>query len=80
MVGFSSLTTVDLLTDALVLLKVNEAKACGTSVYSYVKASWRMSLPVLGMRTIYNVVGWVQPAQVPPLSFQYVVIQQSGIL
>ena len=26
--------------DALVLLRVNEAKAWGTSIYSYVEASW----------------------------------------
>ena len=28
---------------------------------------------------IYDVVGWVQPARVPPLNFLYVAIQQSGM-
>ena len=50
MISFSSLTTVldnNLPTfrlDPLILLKVNEAKAWGTSIYSYVEASWRASL------------------------------------
>ena len=68
MVSFSFLTTVldnNLLTfrlDALVVLNVNEAKAWGTSIYSYVEASQCVSLLIdlraLGMRaicSIYNV-------------------------
>ena len=52
MINFSSLTTVldsNLPTfqlDALVLLKANEAKAWGTSIYSYVEASRSASLLV----------------------------------
>ena len=31
------------------------------------------------IRSIYDVVGWVRPARVPPLSFLYMAIQQLGI-
>ena len=35
-----------------------------------------IDLPTI--RPIYDVVGWVWPAWVPPLGFLYVAIQQSG--
>ena len=50
MISSSSLTTVldnNLPTfqlDALVFLKANEAKAWGTSIYSYIEATWCASL------------------------------------
>ena len=38
------------------------------------------SLHKLGMCTIHPTYGWVQPTWVPPPSFLYVAIQQSGML
>ena len=62
--------------DALVLLRVNEAKSRGTSIYSMSRLSRACYsyLPMLGMRIgcpIYDVVGRTWPTRAPPLQGEW---------